>query len=231
MKKSLSSHNTLNSVLDFSRGNFGVLRQFSRDYSILSKIYRRFSHIYLKKPWKFDFSREKTRFQSDFWGFFHWIAYSKEAEIFEFQKRTNKSSGFPLFREKPALWEYFSYRFLRENRLLARRSASQQLRETIQRSKLEISSDFKRKAPFSHTFHKTVKSPLFSIHDIRARTSNSLTRKTNRNEVLVENSNKYDVLFENSQENVWDILKSSNSSLETWSKKPTLTSILIQPII
>ena len=39
--KSGKSQSLHEASLDFSKGNQGVLRQFAKDYSVLSKIYRR----------------------------------------------------------------------------------------------------------------------------------------------------------------------------------------------
>ena len=57
MKKSQSLHEA---NLDFSKGNQGVLRQFAKDYSVLSKIYRRIFDRYMIYMVVLYNSREET---------------------------------------------------------------------------------------------------------------------------------------------------------------------------
>lgn len=133
----------------------------------------------------------------------------------------------------------------------ARKTASEQIRETIKKNRIEISSfdkDIRRQKQFSQTFNRRIEEKTQSNGfrpNIRARTSNSLHRNHSQSqyanttkkmmqkgEIIMElSNNKYDVLFENSQESVWDVLKSSSSSWENFGRKQNnLTSILIQPI-
>ena len=115
----------------------------------------------------------------------------------------------------------------------ARRTASQELRDNIQRSRIELA---KTKPVFSKTFTISHNKPspkplhLMSLRPkIRARTSNAGPRM----DILPEPpENPYEVLFERSeQDSVWDILReNSSSSFENWGKRNNLTPVLI-PVI